>query len=197
MGAGAALSGAAACADGQGARLPLRGAGSRPVPRRRAVRSADGQEQTAVSAVVFLRVRFGADGAGTGGSVRLRHHGSDGVRHRADAVCQGAPGAFFRRRYRRGARRRDGGRYGQAGDAPGVRGVFELPAARVRHADPRCFARRAACGVRHRPGGPCRRGRRDAPRLLRRAVPAAGAGDDGLLSGKLRRAAADAAPRAL
>ena len=113
-------------AKGRGCRFG--GAGSRPVPRRRAVRSADsGKElKAAVSAVIFRRVRYGADGAGPRGqpsvcAITAAMEYGTGLNRFAEAL----PDRFFDVGIAEGHAVAMAAGMAKQGMTPGVGGVFD------------------------------------------------------------------------
>ena len=96
-----------------------------------------------------------------------RHHPGDARRLGHGALRRGVPAALPRRRHRRAARADLRRRTGLRGHEAGGGDLLDLPAARLRPADPRHRAAEPAGDARHRPRRPGRRRRRDAPGRLR------------------------------
>ena len=81
-------------------------------------------------------------------------------------------GALLRRRHRRAACGDAGRRPRLRGPAAGGGDLFDIPATRLRPADPRRRVTAPAGRLRNRPGWPGRHRRRDPPRCLRPVLPA-------------------------
>ena len=127
---------------------------------------------------------------GGGGSAPRRHHAGDARRLRPRALLAGVPEALFRRRHRGTACRHVRRRSRVRGHEAGGRDLLDVPAARVRPADPRRRAAEPAGDVRDRPRRDRRRRRRDAPRRIRSFLPALPAEHDGDDAGRTRTSAA-------
>ncbi len=102
----------------------------------------------------------------------VRHHAGDARRFRPGALLARVSGALFRRRHRRAARGDARGRHGLRRRKTRRRDLLDVPAARVRSADPRRRAAESRRAVRDRSRW-ARRARRSDPRgQLRSCVPA-------------------------
>ena len=93
-----------------------------------------------------------------------RHHAGDARGLGPRALLAGISGALFRRRHRRAARGDVRGRSRVRGHEARRRDLFDVPAARLRPADPRRRAAEPPGGVRDRPRRHRRRRRRDPHR---------------------------------
>ena len=158
----------------KGLRLQARRGRPGRLPRARQVRSGRGAEAAAGRAQDHLHpglrpvaVRHGRRRRTSG-----RHHAGDARGLGPGRVRAALPVALPRRRHCRAAcsdlRRRPGLRGPQAGGGD----LLDLPAAGLRPADPRRGAAEPAGGLRARPRGPGRGGRRDPRRRVRHRLPA-------------------------
>ena len=159
--------------DQEGAGLQARRGRPGPVPRARQVRpERRHQEGGRGQADLHAGLRRLAVRHGGRRQAPDRHHAGDARRLRAGALRAGVSEALLRRRHRRAARgdvrRRPRVRRHEAGR----RDLLDVPAARLRPADPRRRAAEPAGRVRARPRRPRRGRRRDAPRRVRPVVPA-------------------------
>ena len=121
-----------------------------------------------------LAVRHGAARLAPG-----RHHAGDARRLGPGALRAGVPRPLFRRRHRRAARGDLRRRARLRGPEAGGGDLFDLPAARLRPADPRRVHPESAGRVRARPRRAGRRRRRHAQRRVRSRLPALHAQPDG------------------
>ena len=165
---------AAARRHPQGLRLRARRGRPHSLPRRPEVRPGRRRHrQAADQARVYAGVRRLALRPRGARPARRRDHAGDARRLRTRPLFAGIPRPLFRRRHRRAARgdvrRRPRLRRPEAGG----RDLLDLPAARLRPADPRRRAAESARGLRHRSRGHRRRRRRDPRRRIRSVVTCA------------------------
>ena len=178
----------------KGPRLRARRGRSDPLPRRHAVRSrpSASSPKPAARARVHADLRRLAVRHGGARPAAGRHHAGDARGLGPRALLAGVPGPLLRRRHRRAARGHLRRRARLRGHEAGGRDLLDVPAARLRPADPRRRAAEPAGGVRDRPRRHRRRRRRDAHRRLRPFVPALPAQHDGDGAGRRERVPADA-----
>ena len=178
----------------EGLRLRARRGGADPLSRRHAVRSGGRHRAEGRARSPPTRSIFGdwiCDMAARGSAPR-RDHAGDARGLGARPLLAGVSGALLRRRHRRAARGdvRRGSRV--RGHEARRRDLFDVPAARLRSADPRRGAAESARRVRDRPRGHRRRRRRDAHGRVRSFVPALPAQHDGDGARRRERMPADA-----
>ncbi len=177
----------------EGLRLRARRGRPDPLSRREQVRSGGRlRAEAGGEAVVHADLRRLAARHGGRRPAPGRDHAGDARRLGARALLAGVPGALFRRRHRRAARGDVRRRPRLRGHEAGRRDLFDVPAARLRPADPRRRAAEPAGGVRDRPRRHRRRRRRDAHRRVRSFLPALPAEHDGDGAGRRERVPADA-----
>ena len=177
----------------EGLRLPARRGCPDPLPRRHEVRPggrlrAEGRRE----ARVHERLRRLALRHGRRGSAPRRDHAGDARGLGARPLLAGVSGALLRRRHRGAARGDVRRRARMRGHEARRRHLFDVPAARLRPADPRRGAAEPSGRVRARPRRSRRRRRRDAQRSLRPFVPALPAEHDGDGPRRRERMPADA-----
>ena len=147
----------------------LRRGRSGPLPRRRrsSTRRTASCRRPAGEADLHAGLRRLAVRHGGARRAPGRHHAGDARRLGPGALLAGISRALLRRRHRRAARGDLRRRPRLRGHEAGGRDLLDLPAARLRPADPRRRAAEPAGGVRDRPRRPGRRRRRDAHRRVR------------------------------
>ncbi len=178
----------------EGLRLRARRGRSDPLSRRHEVRSRRSASSPKPPAKPTYTQVFGdwlCDMAARDPRL-VAHHAGDARGLGPRPLFAGVSRPLLRRRHRRAARGdvRRGPRL--RGHEAGRRDLFDVPAARLRPADPRRRAAEPAGGVRDRPRRHRRRRRRDAHRRVRPLVPALPAQHDGDGARRRERMPADA-----